>query len=531
MVAVRHRGFDTMTHSALPLLIDDIYFGERDGLHEYMKQERLEANILDNSFVNPPKVKLQELYTGARYIIAGPKGAGKTTLLWHLKRSAPNHQSKVILFKSQIRKEDRDRLDKMIDMVIVEDQRKFKVEADYKTIWEWYILKNVVRLMSPESILSGHDIYKDIAIILEADKRKFNTLYEKMYLNSAKGQVKISFDIGMLKTELGAEIEARREQGDKISLLDLVRLVQDALPSIKLKVDYPVRLYFDELEFFMSEDGDGERDRRMVRDLLFASYTTNTICTACGLDVVVYASVRTELLNSIGGSTQEINKIVNAFGVVLNWYHEDVETHPVLTIFSNKIQNSEIMKVGRYSEDVWKTYFPMSVRGKGIKRYLLDIGLHRPRGVLLRIISAVGTAGERDRFTENDFLDTEETYGAYMLEEFVDEIAATYDEPATELIISLFRGNHYAFTRADFDGRLRKTSATNKAAKAILERSGTDNLLKLLFRIGMIGNHFDIEEAGVPKNRQVWAVRGATEPLLEKRFVLHQSVRKVLATV
>lgn len=520
-----------MAHSVLPLHIDDIYFGERDGLHEYMKQEKLETNVLDNSFVNPPRVKLQELYTGARYIIAGPKGTGKTTLLWHLKRSAANHQSKVILFKSHIRKEDRDRLDKMVDMVVVEDQKKFKVEADYKTIWEWYILKNLFRLITPRNISSGHDIYRDISMILEADKNKFNTLYDKMYINSVKGQVKISFDVGMLKTELGAEIEARRAEGDQISLLDLVRLVQDALPSIKLKGDSPIRLYFDELEFFMSEDGDGERDRRMVRDLLFAAYTINTLCTTCGLDVVVYASVRTELLSSIGASTQEINKIVNAFGVTINWYYEDIETHPILTIFSNKIQNSEIMSVGKYSEDVWKTYFPVSVKGKGIKRYLLDIGLHRPRGVLLRIISAVGIAGERTRFTEEDFLNTEDVYGAYMLEEFVDEITATYDEPATEIIMSLFKGNHFAFMRADFDIRLRKIAATNKAARLMLDRSGTDNLLKLLFRIGMIGNHFDIDEAGVSKNRQVWAVRGGTEPLLEKRFVLHQSVRKVLATV
>lgn len=515
---------------SLPIKIEDIYFGERDGLHEYMKSDRLQSASLDNSFVNPPRVKMRELLTGARYIIVGPKGTGKTTLLWHLKRSASALHSKVVLFKSEIRAEDRAQLDKMTDMIVVQDQNKYNIDTDYKTIWEWYILKNIIRLISPADVISGIEVYRDIAVILEANQSKFNTLYDQMYLDRVKGNIKLNFDVGVLKTELKTEIEARRLDGDKISLLDLVRLVQSTLPSIKLKSETAVRLYFDELEFFMSSDGDGERDRRMVRDILFSTYTVNTLCSNSGLNIVVYASVRTELLHSIGTTTQEINKIVSAFGVTLQWYSDAPDDNPITKIFENKIRYSEIDAEGEYTEDVWATYFPAFVEGKEIKKYLLDKGLHRPRGVLLLLLAAAERAGTRMAFEPEDFTDTEESYGAMILDEFTEEISASVPEMEIKAIMSIFRGNHFAFERDDIENILRKMSERDKHAKSVLNKFGVDNLLKFLFRIGMIGNQFEIVENSVRKPRNIWAVRGY-EPLLDKRFVLHQSVRKILSTV
>ena len=201
----------------------------------------------------------------------------------------------------------------------------------------------------------------------------------------------------------------------------------------------------------------------------------------------------------------------------------------MLGIFENKIRNSEIQAEGSYTEDVWGVYFPKNIGGREFRKYLLDSGLHRPRGVLLRIIAAVDSAYGRSSFCELDFVNSEDRFGELMLEEFSEEISATYDEHGREAIYSLLRGNHYAFTREQMLTRISDLSGTNKHVKSLRDNIGVDNLLRLLFRIGMIGNNFSIEETG--QKRQVWAFRGASDPLLEKRFVLHQSVRKVLATV
>lgn len=514
----------------LPIPLDEIYFGERDGLHEFMKQDKLAVSVLDNSFVNPPKIKMNELLVGARYIIVGPKGAGKTTLLWHLKRNSPAQHSKVVLFKSNIRKEDRDQLDRLVDLIVVEDQRKFVVDTDYKTIWEWYILKNILRLISPSDIIEGIEIYQDLLVLLEVSQNKFNTIYDKLYLEKVKGSIKINVDVGVLKSEVAAEIEARKSADGKLLLLDAVRLVQEALPSVRIRSDVSVRVFFDELEFFMSEDGDGERDRRMVRDIIFACSTVNTLCANSGLDIVVYASIRSEIIRSIESTGQEVGKLISAFGVNLDWYSDTVDDHPVLSIFENKIRYSEVYSVGEYTEDVWSKYFPLTVHGKEVRKYLLDMGLHRPRGVLLRITAALEKAHGRSNFTEDNFLDSEDRFGELMLDEYLEEISATLDEGARFAVASSLRGNHYAFERPEYEQRLRRLAEKDKAAKNLLEKVGVDNTLKLLFRVGIIGNHFDVRESGHVKNRQIWSFRGVAEPLLDQRFVVHQSVRKVLAT-
>lgn len=514
---------------SLPITIENIHFGERDALHEFMKQDRQDLTILENSFVTPPRVKLSELQSGARYYIVGPKGSGKTTLLWHLKRSVSSNTSKVILFKSHLRKEDRDQLDNMTDMIVVEDQKKFRVEYDYKTIFEWYILKNIVRLIDIHDIFMGKDVFSDIVLLLEANKKRFNTLYDKFHIDSVKGAVKLNIDVGMLKSELRAEVVARRNADGMIQLLDLVRLVQASLSSLRLKEGKAFRLYFDELEFFMEEHGEGERDRRMVRDLLFSVYSVNELCANSKLNIVVYSSVRSEILQSISATTQELSKLISAFGVSLDWYNESIEDHPVLEIFKNKIINSEIALEGAYSINVWSVYFPKLVHGKEFRRYLLDSGLHRPRGVLMRLVAAAEFAYGQTSFREDDFVNSDGKFGDYMLEEFLDEISASFDEKMRNVIVSVFKGNRWSFTKEEFEQRVRSLAVSHKDAKTLLANYSIEGILRLLFRIGMIGNQFKIENTD--KTRQVWAFRKETDPLFEKRFVLHSSVRKALETV
>lgn len=508
--------------------IEDIYFGDRDALHEYMKQDREDINVLDNSFVNPPRVRMEELISGARFYILGPKGSGKTTLLWHLKRAGVSNKSKVILFKTDLKKEDRDRLDKMVDMIVVEDQREFRLEMDYKTIWEWYILKNIIRTIDPNDLIEGGEYFKDVVLLLEADNKRFNTLYDKFNIDSVKGNIKLNIDLGALKSEISAEVSARRTEENRIPLLDLVRLVQECVTRFRLKSGVSVRLYFDELEFYMSEDGDGERDRRMVRDLLFAIYNINKIFSEKNINIVTYASVRYEILNSIKSTNQELDKIVTSFGVSLDWYQESIDSHPILNIVERKINYSEIIKNGNYTEDVWSSYFPQFIYKTGFKKYLLDNGIHRPRGVILRLISAAEQAYGRDHFIASDFIDSEDRFGQIMLDEFFDEISAIYDGSGREAIISIFRGNKYEFTINDIERRLNEAARRNKDAARIRDKLGAENLLRLLFRIGMIGNQFNLDDG---RERNVWAVRGFTDPIIERRFVLHRSIRKILVTV
>ncbi|TYC97431.1 hypothetical protein [Novosphingobium sp. BW1] len=155
--------------------------------------------------------------------------------------------------------------------------------------------------------------------MLEADKKKFNTLFDTMKVGGVKGSVKLKVGLGVLQSEIGAEIDARRQGAEEIDFLDLVRLAQAALKKIRVKSGVKCRLYIDELEFFLEEAGSGERDRRMVRDLIFSVYNTNMLFHEAGVDTLCYACIRSEVIHSFPGSSSELSKIIKSFSVSLNW--------------------------------------------------------------------------------------------------------------------------------------------------------------------------------------------------------------------
>lgn len=507
--------------------VQTIKFGDPDALHEFMKQDQEGSKVLEHSFVAPPRTSLDQLKQGSRFLLIGPKGSGKTTLLLHLMRGEDKKYSRMILFKSNIRSEDRAALDKLTQMIFVEDSGKYIHDTDYKTIWEWYILKNFLRLLSEEDVASGQKIFRDIVLLLEADSKKFSAMLDSFKVDGAKGNIKLTVDAGVLQTEIGAEIAARRVSGDQIPLLELIRLVQGALRSVKLKSGVRCRLYFDELEFALEKEGSGERDRRMVRDLIFSVYNSNLLFKSSGLDVVCYAAVRSEVIHSFPGSSQEMNKITKSFGTNLTWEPTGDQKSAILEIFENKIIQSEIEQVGNYEPHPFERYFPAELDGKPFPKYILDMGGHRPRGVLLCLSAASERAWGRSTILPEHFSDDDNAFGNAMLEEFKEEMSATLFDADVELTISLLRGHKPVFSLSDFRARMSALNVT-LGRKVFDPLRDAEERINVLYRVGLIGNTFFSEDKGQP--RQTWANRGYYTPSLDKNFAVHQSVQKILQT-
>ena len=508
--------------------INKIRFGDPDALHELTKQNTDQSRVFINSFVPPPRANFDQLLSGSRYLIVGPKGAGKTAALLFIRDNDEGHKYNLILFKSNIRNEDRSKLDKLTKIVVIEDQGKFKVETDYKTVWEWYLLKSMFRLLEESDILEGIDYFKDIVLLLEANKKKFNTLFDTMRVEGAKGSIRLKIGAGALQSEIGAEIEARRKGTDEIDFLDLVRLTQISIKNIKLKEGVKCRLYIDELEFFLEQDGNGERDRRMVRDLVFSVYSTNLLFAETGIDALCYACVRSEVIESFPGSSSELSKIIKSFSVHMNW--EPIPGHhsAILDIFSRKITNSEIEETGNHCEDPWISYFPESVEGKDIKKYLLDMGSHRPRGVLLILMAAADRSWGRDKFIEQDFDDHDNNFANAMLDEFKDELSANLFDYEIDAVISLIRGRNYIFDVSDMNTRMSDAQAVHVIRK-LRKNHDAESIVKIMYRCGLIGNTFRSEAGNHP--RQTWAARGYHEPMMGKHFIVHQSLFRLLDLV
>ncbi len=511
--------------------IEKIRFGDPDALHEYMRQEKEGSRVLFNSFIAPPKANISQLESGSKFFVVGPKGSGKTTILLHLREILGDKHSALILFKSKIRPEDRSKLDKMTRTIVVEDQGNFAVETDYRTVWEWYILKNIFRLIDPSDVQDGVGYFQDVSLLLEADQKKFNTLFDSMKVEGVKGKVNLSVNVGALKSEIGAEIEARRKDaGDStLDLLDLVRLSQEALKNIKLKDDVKVRLYIDELEFFLEEMGSGERDRRMVRDLIFSVYSMNQTFYEAGIDALCYASVRSEVIYSFPGSSSELNKIMRSFSVSLNWEPAPGNPSSITEIFRRKIENSEIEEGEVPTPDPWSSYFPETINDKDTQRFLLDMGSHRPRGVLLCLLSAAERAWGKTAFTEDDFEDSDNSFAQAMLDEFKDELSANLFDYEIDAAFSILRGRHYVFDLPEFIRRMNSASEAIASVRRLKQSRRAEFVVAALYRSGVVGNFFKNEGSGL--QRQTWASRGYPDPILDKPFIVHQSLQKLLDMV
>lgn len=311
-------------------------------------------------------------------------------------------------------------------------------------------------------------------------------------------------------------------------MLDLVRLTQHGLKNIKLKSGISCRLYIDELEFFLEEAGTGERDRRMVRDLVFSVYNMNMIFQENDFNALSYACVRSEVINSFPGSSSELSKIIKSFSVSINWEPPTGQESSVLDIFARKIINSEIEETGQYCDDPWQSYFPSTVEGKDTKRFLLDMGSHRPRGVLLCLTTAAERAWGRNHFIETDFDDHDNVFAQSMLDEFKDELSASMFDYEIEATIALIRGKRYIFDLSDMKGRLHDLSSLSSVQKMKKKRDA-DFIIKSLYRCGLIGNFFRAEENQL--QRQTWAIRGYPEPIMDKPFIVHQSLQRLLDMV
>lgn len=200
----------------------------------------------------------------------------------------------------------------------------------------------------------------------------------------------------------------------------------------------------------------------------------------------------------------------------------------MLDIFSRKIINSEIEETGNHCKDPWKSYFPTFVGEKDIKRFLLDMGSHRPRGVLLCLTAAAERAWGRDHFVESDFDDHDNVFAQSMLDEFKDELSASMFDYEIEASIALLRGKRYVFDLSDMKSRLHDLSSLS-SVKKMKKKRDADFIIKALYRCGVIGNFFRAEENQL--QRQTWAIRGYPEPIMDKPFIVHQSLQRLLDMV
>lgn len=505
-------------------------FGDIDAKHEVFAQARLGQDIFFRSFQIPPGLDEFAMMQGARFFVIGQKGSGKTALLRFLQENyrRAGHPTEIVLFKSDLNEDERQRLISGSDVSVIEAINTAQKGADYKSNWLWYIIVQLSYMLSSDQLISGGDSLHDLKVLTGASQRPKQSVFTGMRLTKLKGDIKANLNIGMFKSEARGEIEAIIDSADRPEI-DVIETAERCLCRLKLKHTKRVALFFDELELFTSQTDQRTRDLILIRDLLYAVSRINRKLGAYSASIVVYASVRSEVLNEINVLSEEINKETDDFGVRIEWdIRSQSLSQPLLELVSAKIRASEAELGENETADIWRSYFPDKLFGKDFRQHLLDISMFRPRNVVRRLKGA-RRRPDAHGFSVSDFEDSHIEFSNGVWKEVEDEIRVIYKPEITRAIKQVLSGWQSRFELYEFERRIESANHIPSGARNLLRRADeVKTLIETLYRTGAIGNFFYVESGGRRQPRDRWIFRGYTEPLFDKEFVVHESVRKAL---
>lgn len=516
----------------MPITVGSLQFGEADAKNEVFQQARYGSEVFRNSFQVPPKVDLNDLLRGARFFVSGQKGCGKTALLLHTQRVLADMGARtlIVLFKSGISETERARLAVGSGIEVVQTQEGYKAEYDYTTNWLWFIYRNLLRLIEIDDVDRQREVAEDLKRLVGVHQEIRTSTFSDLAIAKVKGAAKAGLEAGPFRGEMSAEIEAiKRERTDRTAV-EVIEIIEKYLPKVQLKAARRCLLFFDELELFWNRPDQRERDLFLIRDLLQSVARVNRTLGAHSASFVVYASVRSEVLEEVNRVGPEIVRDITDFGVSVSWNSKgNAQNQPILRIVEGKIHASEVEQDELPTADVWSTYFPRRIYNKDIRDYLLDVSMFRPRNIVSRLNLAKNYEPNSSRFSTEAFRETSIDFSQTVWREIEEELLGRYSAKHVSNLKALLTAFKPRFKIGELEHRVTQLEKIDPSlSEGFRTRKDVVEVCRVLYRVGALGNLFDVEnEEGQKLKRDRWSFRDMGEPTMDAHFIVHESLRKV----
>lgn len=514
----------------MTLRVGDLKFGEIDAKNEVFQQARYGSEIFSKSFQTPPRVDLDELLMGARFFISGLKGCGKTALLLHTRKrlidlGASTH---TVLFKSGVNEAERQQLASGKGFEIIQTGTGMSIQYDYSVNWLWFIYKNLLRLLDIDSVYDRPDIAKDLKKIFGVHDETRVSTFADLALSKLKMSARAGVKVPAVSAEISAELEATASENDERVASELIQICERYLPLVKIRPESRCCLFFDELELFWSRPDQKERDLFLIRDLLQSVARVNRNLGESSASFVVYASVRSEVLDEVNRVGPEIARDVRDFGAVVNWnVRVTADRQPILEIVEAKILASEEEAHADHPENVWDHYFPEQIHGRNIEEHLLDIAMFKPRHIVSRLNLAKSYDPDAEYISAEALEETSTEFASTVWREVEEELLVTYSAKQVSNLKALLTGFRSKMKIADFERRVAQLGQVDPSlTEGFRTRADVLSVFRALYRVGAVGNRFFTKEGKV-EVRDRWVFREYGDPALDETFVIHESLRKV----
>ena len=517
----------------MPIRVGDIKFGEIDAKNEVFDQDRSGTMVFENSFQIPPGVNLDRLIAGSKYYIYGQKGCGKTALLLYLKKRLDEGgaTTKTILFKSGITEPERRRIAAGRGFDVVNSSTFTSVEYDYKINWLWYIYRNLLRMIKREHVRSGWDVVESLKKLLGVYGEVATSQLADLNTTKIKAHAKAGFKAGPFTGEIGAEVEAAAASGKDDIEIDVIEIVERHIANFTFNIGKRALLLFDELELFWNKPDQRDRDLYMIRDLLYAVSRVNHNIGSSTAALGIYAAVRSEVLHEVNRVGPEISRDVDDFGVRVNWnMRVGDRDQPILKIVEAKINASELEEGVFATDNIWTDYFPKVAFGREFRKYLLDIGMFRPRSIVSLLSLAQNYKPDSSNIDFEAIDESQLEFSKRAWREVEEELLGEFTPDKVKAIKALLTGFEATFVVGALIGRLRAVANIDKSVgKAIPTDDDLVGIVKTLYRIGALGNRYYVRSKdGKKELRYGWIFRDNQEPVIDRQFIVHESLRKTL---
>lgn len=509
------------------LKLKEIPLGSTDAKNELLSSTPEEIERFLASFVSPPALTIEKFVSRDKYYIVGLKGTGKTALLRYisLKLEEEDSISSFVLFKSEVDEDLRKDFSRAARVQMVTENGDSFEGDDFEAVWRWFIYRKIAAAIREKQAAPFQEngvleTFKEL-VNSEALIKPEKVGLMRLVPNIRRGNIEIS-----QSPKLGLELEWDENGRAKVNFNDLVRRADQAFQDLTPDAQR-LNIFFDELELSYGNGKQYQRDSRLVRDLIVSVEKLNAVAKAKGFAVCLYAAIRSEVLSSVDTLGKEINKPIADFGSAILWNRPglDAAQQPLLNIIEQRINNArrEAKLAPLPSLDLWRQYFPGNINNQRPQVYILHNSWYRPRDVVRLLLSVQDQYPDETSFVLQGLEAVRKSYSTASWIEITEELKAKYKSEDINGIKYIFYGYQQISSLSNLGARADIVAKDHKETADLLQKVSIKELVKDLYRIGVIGN---IDKR---RERMRFSFRGDDEILLDNDIFLHNALRAHLS--
>lgn len=402
---------------------------------------------------------IARLTQGERFLVIGNKGCGKSSIGKHLELKA---QTDPHLFVTNLAIAD---LSYKTLRVAVTDDVEDRVR--YPRVWAWLILITMLASLRKDNGMK----HEDMAAFDQAAK----TLNEHglLPLEGLSPSLTRLRELGISALGFGLSGKGAKEAG-VVSISTINEVLKDLL--VRAETNSKHLIVIDGLDDVLL---DSEMQLEAISALIYECAKLNEFfLSRCEVFNVVVLC-RADIYSRLPGPN--LNKIKQDLSLLLDWYFDsnEVSDSPLIHLANKKARVA-------YPDlpDVFDTYFPSDVKGKPIRKWLLEYTRSRPRD-FLQLLTFIKDNCAPHEMNRGTFFEGLRKYSQdYFIPEVKNDLFGFAARSTVEAMFRLIQHMHMREFSFDALRQMQKKYDTKG------ELADLDSMCSLLYDAGAIGNVF-----------------------------------------